>query len=56
MPRNSSKAKDHQEELEELQKRFSHLVEQQKSTELSNSTLLLATRKSEKSLKGSSGF
>jgi len=53
MPRNASKTKDHQEELEELQKRFSHLAEQQKTTELSNSSLLLATRKSDKSLKTS---
>uniref|UniRef100_A0A7S2N7U8 ODAD1 central coiled coil region domain-containing protein n=1 Tax=Haptolina brevifila TaxID=156173 RepID=A0A7S2N7U8_9EUKA len=47
MPTRSSRTKDHQEELEELQKRFSHLAEQQKTTELQSSSLLLATRKSD---------
>jgi len=52
MPSRTSRTKDHQEELEELQKRFSHLAEQQKSTELQSSSLLLATRKSDgKSMK-----
>jgi len=57
MPRAASKQKDHQEELEELQKRFTHLAEQQKTTELQNNSLLLATRRttSDKTLRGVSG-
>lgn len=49
MRRSSKGPLDHGEELAELQKRFNHLNEQQKTSELHSSSLMLATRKSGKS-------
>lgn len=50
MPRARGRGADQEEELAELQKRFSALADQQRSTEQSSS-LLLASRKSSKSLR-----
>jgi len=50
MPRQRGRGADQEEELAELQKRFSALADQQRSTEQSSS-LLLASRKSSKSLR-----
>ena len=44
MRRSSKGPLDHGEELAELQKRFNHLNEQQKTSELHSSSLMLARR------------